>query len=313
VALRAVFFGTPEFAVPSLEEMVAAGIEVPLVVTQPDRPVGRHSTPVPSPVAKAAVERGIRSEKPERLKGNGTLFDEIRKLSADVGVIVAYGKILPKELLEIPRLGFVNVHASLLPKFRGASPVAAAILAGENETGVATMRVAEDLDAGPLYLVRRTAIHPGEDAGSLSKRLAEMGANLLVETLRGLEAGSVRAVPQSGEPSFCRTIRREDGEIDWTLGAEDLSRKLRAYTPWPGLYTFFGRERIKILDAVPGPSSRAGEPGALRSEDGKLYASAGGSSSLEVRSLQRAGRNPVSGAEFARSLKLPARFGPGPA
>src|SRR5262245_43656443 len=166
--MRAVFFGTPEFAVPSLEAIVAAGIDVPLVVTQPDRPVGRHSTPVPSPVAKAAAERGMRVEKPERVKGNAGLFDEIRKLGPDDGVVVAYGKILPKELLEIPRLGFVNVHASLLPKFRGASPVAAAILAGEEETGVATMRVAEELDAGPVYLARKTAIQPGEDAGSLS-------------------------------------------------------------------------------------------------------------------------------------------------
>jgi methionyl-tRNA formyltransferase len=307
--LRSVFFGTPEFAVPSLEAMVAAGIDVALVVTQPDRPVGRHSTPVPSPVAKAASEKGMWVEKPERVRSNAALFEEIRKTSPDVGVVVAYGKILPGELLEIPRLGFVNVHASLLPKFRGASPVAAAILAGEEETGVATMRVVEELDAGPVYLVRRTAIDPDEDAGTLSRRLSEMGAPLLVETLRGLEAGSARAVPQSGEPSFCRTIRREDGEIDWTLDAGSLSRRLRAYTPWPGLFTFLGGERIKILDAVPGPAQRPGEPGALWSEDGKLYASAGGGSALEVRSLQRAGRNAVSGAEFARSLKTPARFG----
>jgi methionyl-tRNA formyltransferase len=226
---------------------------------------------------------------------------------------VAYGKILPTELLDIPRLGFVNVHASVLPRFRGASPVAAAILAGEQETGVTTMRVAEELDAGPVYLVRKTAIHPGEDAGSLAGRLAEMGAPLLVETLRALEAGTLEAAPQSGEPSFCRTIRREDGEIDWTRDAGEISRRLRAYTPWPGAFTFLGGERIKILDAVAGPPPRLGEPGALWSEDGKLYVAAGGPSSLEVRSLQRAGRKLVTGAEFARSLKMPVRFANRPA
>ena len=307
--MRAVFFGTPDFAAPSLAALIGAGIEVPLVVTRPDRPVGRRSTPVASPVARLAAELGIPVEKPERLRGNAAFFETIRRLAPDAGVVVAYGKILPNELLEIPRLGFVNVHASLLPKFRGASPVAAAILAGEKETGVATMRVVEELDAGPVYRTRRTPIDPGEDAASLSKRLAGLGAPLLVETLRGLEAGPLGATPQSGEPSFCRPIRREDGEIDWTLNASDLLRRLRAYAPWPGLFTFLGDERVKILDLAPGPSGGAEPPGSLRVEGGRPFVSAGGGSSVELRTLQRAGRQPVGGVEFVRGVKVPARLG----
>jgi methionyl-tRNA formyltransferase len=307
--MRAVFFGTPEFAVPSLAAMVDAGIEVPLVVTQPDRPVGRHAALVPSPIARLAAKSGIAAEKPDRLKGNVRLLEKIASARPDVGAVVAYGRILPEELLEIPRLGFVNVHGSLLPKFRGASPVAAAILAGERETGVVTMKVAEELDSGPVFLERRVAIGPGEDAGSLSRRLAELGAPLLVETLRGLEAGTLAPKPQNGEPSFCRTIRREDGEIDWTLSAGNILRRLRAYTPWPGVFTFLGGERVKILEALPGPSGRAEEPGTFWTEGCRLLAAAGGGSSLELSRVQRAGRVALRGADFALGVKVPGRFG----
>src|SRR5262245_37411761 len=307
--MRVVFFGTPEFAVPSLEAILEAAVVVPLVGTQPVRPVRRHAALVPSPVARLSAISGIAAEKPDRLKGNVRLLERIRSVAPDAGVVVAYGRILPKDLLEIPRLGFVNVHGSLLPKFRGASPVAAAILTGERETGVVTMRVEEQLDAGPVFLESRVAIAPGDDAGSLSRRLAALGAPLLVETLRGVEAGTLAPKAQSGEPSFCRTIRREDGEIDWTLSAEEILRRLRAYSPWPGVFTFLAGERIKILDALPGPPGRAKEPGAFWTEDGRLLASAARGTSLEVTRVQRAGRTPVRGADFALGVKLPGRFG----
>lgn len=309
MTLRAVFFGTPEFAVPSLAAMLGAGIEVPLAVTRPDRPAGRHATPLPSPVARLAVERGMAVEKPERLRGNDAFLDTIRRIAPDVGVVVAYGKILPKPLLDLARSGFVNVHASLLPRHRGASPIAAAILAGDTETGVTTMRVVEELDAGPIYLSRRAAIGNAEDAGSLSRRLAGLGAELLVETLRGLEAGTLEAKPQTGEPSFCRAIRRDDAEIDWTLPAGAIERRLRAYTPWPGLYSFLGGERIKLLRAETGPGGRVEPPGTLWTERGDLFAAAGGGSSVRLRELQRAGRKPVRGADFALGVKLPVRLG----
>jgi methionyl-tRNA formyltransferase len=307
--MKAVFFGTPDFAVPSLSRLLAAGVEVPLVVTQPDRPAGRHATPLPSPVARLAAEKGIPVEKPQRLRSNTELLERLRAVAPDVGVVVAYGRLLPAEMLEPPRLSFVNVHASLLPRHRGASPVQAAILAGEKETGVVTMRVSEELDAGPLYLERRAAIGEREDAASLSRRLASEGAELLVETLRGLEAGTLQARPQEGEPSYCRPIRREDGEVNWTLPARLIERKLRAYTPWPGLYTFLAGERIKILAADWRPEAGSGEPGEFRMENGELVVSAGGGSSLLARHLQREGKNAVSGGEFARGVRTPGRFG----
>jgi methionyl-tRNA formyltransferase len=309
-SLRAVFFGTPEFAVPSLAAMIDAGVEVPLVVTQPDRPAGRHATPRPSPVALLAESRGIAVARPDRLRGNPEILERVRQIAPDTGVVVAYGMLLPNALLDLPRLSFVNVHASLLPKYRGASPVQAAILAGDSETGVVTMKIVEELDAGPVYLERRVPIGEREDAGSLSGRLAVAGAEVLIETLRGLEAGTLRARPQSGEPSFCRPIRREQGEVDWALPAAVLERRLRAYTPWPGLHTFLGSERVKIVGAGIGASGRREPPGTFWTEGGKLLAAAGEGTSLELRVLQRAGRKPVSGADFALAVKLPGRFGP---
>ncbi len=312
MSLRAVFFGTPAFAVPCLEALIESGFRVPLVVTQPDRPAGRHAAPLPSPVAREAAALRIAMVKPERLRGNAEILEAVRASGADVGVVVAYGMILPAALLDLPRLGFVNVHASLLPRYRGASPIQAALLAGERETGVVTMRVVEELDAGPIYLARRVAIEPRDDAGSLSARLAGLGAELLVETLRGLESGTLAAKPQEGEPSFCRPIRREDGQVDWTLPAAVIERRLRAYTPWPGLYTFLGKTRIKILEAVPGPSGRSEQPGTVWSEAGGLLAAAGGGTTLRLERLQRAGRTPVSGANFALAARLPGRFEPSP-
>ena len=304
------FFGTPEFAVPALERLLDGAGEVLFVVTQPDRPAGRSGEPVPSAVARAARARGIPVVKPDGLRENAAFLDRLRAAAPDVAVVVAYGRILPSSILELPRLGCVNVHASLLPRHRGASPIQAAILAGDSETGVATMRIVEQLDAGPLYLERRVAIGAREDAGFLSARLAESGAELLAETLAGLEAGTVSPRPQEGTPTYCRMIRREDGEADWNLPAEDLERRLRAFTPWPGLFTFSDGERIKILEADVGPPARTGDPGTLRQEGGELLAWAGGGTSLVLRRLQREGRNPVTGPQFAAGARASTRFGP---
>jgi methionyl-tRNA formyltransferase len=305
---RVVFFGTPEFAVPPLAALVGAGFPVPLVVTQPDRPAGRHAAPRPSTVAAWAAGRGLAIEKPERLRNNAALRETLAAARPDAIAVVAYGRIFPPELLSLPPLGCVNVHASLLPCHRGASPVQAAILAGDRETGVATMRMEEGLDTGPVYLERRVPLEERETAGELSARLAAIGGELLVETLRGLETGTLSPRPQEGEPSFCRPIRREDAAADWTRPAEELSRRLRAFTPWPGLFTFLGGERVKILGARAAASGATGEPGELRLEGAELVASAGSGTALVLERLQRAGRNPVTGAEFARSVRLPARF-----
>ncbi len=270
---------------------------VPLVVTAPDRPVGRHGKPVSSPVALAAGERHIAIERPERLRGNGAFLDRLRAAAPDVGVVVAYGKILSDEILAAPRLGCVNVHASLLPRHRGASPIQAAILAGDPETGVSTMRLVRELDAGPVYLERRLPIGPRDNAGSLSARLSPAGADLLVETLAGLESGTLSPRPQEGTPSYCRTIRREDGQADWSRPAPELERRLRAFIPWPGLFTFLARERIKILEADVGPES-GGPPGTFRAHDAGLLVAAGEGTSLLVLRLQREGKKPVTAGEF---------------
>lgn len=306
-ALRVVFFGTPEFAVPSLAALFEAGLVVPLVVTQPDRPVGRHAEPRPSAIAAFAAARGLALEKPDRVRGNAELSAHLAAARPDAIAVVAYGRLFPPELLRLPRLGCVNVHASLLPRHRGASPVQAAILAGDRETGVATMKMEEGLDTGPVYLERRVVIGERETAGALSARLAGAGGELLVATLEGLAAGTLAARPQAGEPTVCRPIRREDGAIDWNREAQELSRRLRAFTPWPGLYTFLDGERVKVLEAREGPEGNSGEPGEFRLS-GELTVAAGGRTSLVLERLQRSGRKPVTGAEFARSVSLPGRF-----
>jgi methionyl-tRNA formyltransferase len=308
MTLATVFFGTPEFAVPSLAALLEAGIPVPLVVTQPDRPVGRHAEVRPSPVGAYAAERGLAVEKPERLRDNGAIRERLREARPDAIAVVAYGRLFPPDLLTLPRLGCVNVHASLLPRHRGASPVQAAILAGDRETGVVTMKMEEGLDTGSLYLERRTRIGENETAGELGARLAREGGALLVETLRRLGAGGLAARPQSGEPTDSRTIRREDGMVDWNLDAPAIARRLRAFTPWPGLHTFLGGERVKILDASPEPGGSTQDPGTVAWESGRLLAAAGNGTALVLERLQRAGRSPVTGAEFARAASLPIRF-----
>ena len=310
--MRVVFFGTPGFAVPSLEALIEAGFDVPLVVTQPDSPVGRSARPRPSPVAEFASERGIPTEKPERLRGNDPFFERLAAARPDAIAVVAYGNLLPDAVLELPRLGCVNVHASLLPKYRGASPIGAAILAGDRETGVVTMRIVSELDAGPVYLERRTAIGPRETTQSLSQRLAGEGAELLVETLRGLEAGTLEPRPQVGEPTLTRPMRREDAKVNWSETAAVIDRRLRAFTPWPGLYATLGGERVKLLEVEPaGKVISARPPGMMWEELGETMVMAGNGTAVVLKTVQRAGRRPVTGSEFLRGIPFrPARFEP---
>jgi methionyl-tRNA formyltransferase len=310
--MRVAFIGTPRFAIPSLAALLEAGFEIPLAVTQPDRPVGRSGDPRPSPVAEVAAAHAIAVEKPEKLRGNTSFFERLAVSRPDAIAVVAYGKLLPSEVLELPPLGCVNVHASLLPRHRGASPVAAAILAGDRETGVVTMKIVPELDSGPLYLERRVAVGPHEDAASLSGRLAREGAELLVATLRGLEEGSLAPRPQVGEPTFSRLIRREDARVDWNESATGIERRLRAFTPWPGLYAVLGGERVKLLELEPaGMIVSAREPGMIWEEWGKPMVVAGGGTALILKTVQRAGRRPVSGSEFLRGIPFrPVRFEP---
>jgi len=308
--MRVVFFGTPAFAVPSLAALIDVGFEVPLVVTQPDRPVGRSGRPRRSPVGEVALEKGIPTEKPERLRGNEPFLQRLAAAQPDAVAVVAYGKLLPGEILELPPLGCVNVHASLLPRHRGASPIAAALLAGDRETGVVTMRIVPELDAGPIYLARSVSIGAREDAEALSVRLAREGAELLVETLRALEAGTVEPRPQAGDPTLTHPIRREDARVNWDEPAVAIERRRRAFTPWPGLHTFLDGERVKLLDLeVDRDTAAVREPGTVWLEGNDAKAAAGRGTTLSLLRVQREGRKPVSGAELLRGLPaLPDRF-----
>jgi methionyl-tRNA formyltransferase len=299
--------------VPSLERLAAEpDFRVVAVVSQPDRAAGRHAAVAAPPVARFARERGIPLLQPSGIRG-AAFADEIRGLSPDVVVVVAYGKILPPGLLEIPRWGAVNVHGSLLPRHRGASPVQAAILAGDAVTGVATMQMTEGLDEGPVFATRETPIEEGDTAVTLSARLAAMGAELLLETLRGIAGVTLVPRPQQGEPTYCRPIRREDGRIDWNRPAAEILRKRRAFTPWPGIFTSLEGETVKILEADPGPPDVAGPPGAIVAAGEGFAVVCGERSSIEPLRLQRAGRKPVDAGDFRRGLRAGARelqFGP---
>lgn len=311
--MRVVFFGTPRFAVPSLRALSEAGFEIPLVVTQPDKPVGRSAQPRSSPVAELAETLRVPVEKPDRLRKNAAFLERLAETRPDAIAVVAYGKLLPSEILDLPRLGCVNVHASLLPRHRGASPVQAAILAGDAETGVVTMRIVPELDSGPIYLESRTKIGERETAETLAGRLARSGAELLVATLRGLEEGRLVPKPQVGDVTFTRPIRREEARVDWNEPATVIDRRLRAFTPWPGLYATLGGERIKLLELEPaGMILSAREPGMIWEEWGKTMVVAGQGTALFLKSVQRAGRRPVTGSEFLRGLPFrPVRFEPG--
>jgi methionyl-tRNA formyltransferase len=314
-----VFFGTPDFAVPSLRRLCGdEAFRVSLVVSQPDRPVGRRQLPTPPPVARFARERGLPLLQPGKLRDDAELLARLQREAPDFLVVVAYGKLLPPEILEIPAIACVNVHASLLPKYRGASPVAAALLAGESETGVSIMKMTEGLDEGPVYAVRHMPIGDSDDAAILSEKLAREGADLLTETLPRIAAGSLAARPQEGEPSWCRTIRKEDGKIDWDRPAQEIARRLRAFTPWPGIFTFLGGERVRILKAAAAqlPSDQANGGGAgdassgslLRQTDGGFLIACGEGTALAPELLQREGRKPLTAEEFIRGLPSDVLF-----
>lgn len=311
--MNAAFFGTPEFAVPVLTALSQTpGVAISLVVSRPDRPVGRKQILTPPPVAIEAREHGLPLAQPAIVRGNAPFLELLRRAAPDVIVVVAYGKILPPEILAIPPLGGVNVHASLLPRFRGASPVQAAILAGDSETGISIMRMTEGLDEGPVYRTERQPIHPADTGATLTHRLAQSGARLLVESLPLIARGQVAAKPQEGEPVYCRVIRKEDGRIDWNRNADEIARRRRAYTPWPGIFTFLDGERIRILEAEAGGEEHCGaQPGTIRPEpDGRFVVVAGAATSLRPLHLQREGKTPVTAGEFFRGLSAgQRRFG----
>ncbi len=302
--MRLIFFGTPEFAVPSLEAVVSAGHQVLAVITQPDRPAGRGRVPTPPPIRTAAMRLGLPVHQPEQIR-RPEFVDWLRGLAPEVMVVVGYGKIIPQSIIDIPRHGIVNVHASLLPKYRGAAPIEWAIAHGETHTGVTTMRIDAGLDTGDILLQRATPIQEEETAVELRARLAVMGAELLVETLGGLEAGVIVPRPQDhSQATLAPMLRKEDGRIDWNWTATQIANRVRAFVPWPGAYSWLRGKLLHIWRARPSGAAGVGPPGALLAGKERLWVTCGGDSTLEILELQLEGRRRLSAAEFLRGIRL---------
>ena len=306
--LRLAFMGTPDFSVPVLAEIIAAGHEVVAVYSQPPRKAGRGMTEQPSPVHRFAEEHGIPVFTPASLKG----AEEQRAFAAldlDVAVVVAYGLILPQPLLEAPRLGCLNLHASLLPRWRGAAPIQRAIMAGDAETGVMVMQMEQGLDTGPVLLAERVAIAPGETAGSLHDRLSLVGASAMVRALAALSRGALEARPQPADGvTSAAKIGKAEARIDWSRPARELDCHIRGLTPSPGAFfeVMRGSERIRIKILRARPVDRTGKPGEILAA-GDTITIACGQGALEIAELQRAGKAPVGARDFLRGFPL----GPG--
>ncbi len=292
--------GTPAFAVPSLERIVAAGHDVVAIFTQPDRPKGRGQKDAMSPVKGAAVRLGLAVHQPERVRSLDVV-EQLRGLAPEAMVVVGYGQIIPLAILDIPPQGIINLHASLLPKYRGAAPIQWAIARGETSTGVTTMRINQGLDTGDVLLRFETAIGSEENAVELSQRLAVTGAELLVRTLA--ELPGIRAEPQDdSQASYAPILKREDGKIDWQLSAREILNRIRGFEPWPGGYGFLRGQRFQIWSAALG--ERELPPGALHVADRKLYAGCGRGESIELREVQLEGKKRLPAAAFLNGFPM---------
>jgi methionyl-tRNA formyltransferase len=309
--MRIVFLGSGSFAIPAFEALIEAGHDVAALVTQPDREKGRGRALAPPPLKPVAQARGIPLLQPPRVR-NPQAVEALRALAPELQVVVAYGQILPRSVIDIPPRGTVNVHGSLLPRYRGAAPIAWAIAGGETETGVTTMLIDEGLDTGPLLLARATPIGPEETAADLEPRLARLGAELLLETVRGLGDGLLQPKPQDHAlASYAPLLKKEDGRIDWNLPADVLARRVRGFNPWPGTHTLWQGHVLKVLRARPMPGG-PGEPGTVVSVDREgLVVASGQDTRLALLEVQLESRRPVRAGAFSAGARLRpgARFG----
>ena len=329
--MKLVFCGTPQFAVPSLEKLASHGFAIQLVVTQPDRPQGRGMVMTAPPVKQAAARLGLPVAQPDKIKKNEEFQQQLQAIAPEAIIVVGYGRIVPAWMLQLPALGNINVHASLLPKYRGAAPIQWAIARGETTTGVTTMRIDEGLDTGDILLKREMAIHLDETAETLSPRLAEMGAELLVETLYGLQDGKISPTPQNhAEATLAPILKKEDGLIDFQWTASEIHNRLRGFQPWPGIYTKFRDKNLKIIAASPAaysagrteskeepwvaracpevlaegpPPAFTSEPGTLQIVNSRLLVRCGSGTVLDLLQLQPEGKKVLSAREFINGYR----------
>jgi methionyl-tRNA formyltransferase len=304
--LRVVMFGTPEFAVATLDALLASSHRVVAVVTQPDRPRGRGQKTSHSPVKAHAIAAGVAVLQPERLK-DSLILESLAAIGADLGVVAAYGKILPEAVLAIPRLGMINVHASLLPKYRGAAPVHRSIIAGETETGVTIMRVVRELDAGPMLAWQRRAIGPDETSVEVERDLARIGARLLVAVADDIAAGRAHEQEQdAAAATYANRLTKSDGVVDWSLSARRIHDRIRGLHPWPHAFTFLDSGRFILLRSALDSMAAGGEPGTIVDAKGDRLAVATGDGVLRILEIQPEGKRALSARDFLAGHRLDA-------
>lgn len=297
--MRVLFAGTPAVAVPSLDALIAAGFDVVAVLTRPDAPIGRKRVMTPSPVAQRAAERGIPVIYGARITPEVT--ELIRNAGADVAAIVAYGGLVPPAALAAPKHGWINLHFSLLPSWRGAAPVQRAIMAGDDVTGAVTFQLEEGLDTGPIFGTLTETVHAGDTAGELLSRLSHSGAVLLTQTLSALETGHAVALPQQGDVTLAPKLTLNDGRITWTHPAVAINRQIRGVTPEPGAWTEFAGQRLKVGPVKSEPAVTDLAPGVLRL-DGKRVLVGTGSHAVHLVQIQPVGKKMMAAADWARGL-----------
>jgi len=306
---KIVFMGTPDFSVPILRMLHEEGYEILAVVTQPDRPVGRKRVLTPPPVKEEALRLGLKVLQPEKLKGSEEL-KEILRLNPDLIVTAAFGQILPKELLDAPRLGCINVHASLLPKYRGGAPIHQAIMDGEEKTGVTIMYMAEKLDAGDIISQREIPIEGTDHTGILFEKLSLLGRDLLKDTLPSIIAGTNARIPQDeSKATFTHNISREQERIDWSKSAREIYNQVRGLHPWPVAYTTYKGENVKIWWAKIGDSNLKGQPGEVVKIAKDYFEIATGEGTLAILELQPAGKKRMSAEDFLRGVGSKLQIG----
>ncbi len=307
--LNLVFCGTPRFAVPTLEMLVEAGYSVPLVITQPDRPRGRGMEVAVSPVKEATTRLGLAIAQPAAIKNNAEFREQLATLHPDAIIVVGYGRIIPQWMIDLPRFGNLNLHASLLPQFRGAAPIQWAIASGESVTGVTTMRIDAGLDTGDILMQREIPIALEDTTETLGPRLADLGADLMVRTLRGLEISEIRPTPQDhSQATLAPILKKEDGRMDFTRSANELFNRLRGFQPWPGAFTTFKGKTLQVHRAQPAQQALKLTPGEIIAAGSRLLAGCGknnkdADTTLELVEIQLEGKRRMTAQEFINGYR----------